>query len=347
MSNFSLHADSANQLLHGGRLRAAAAHYGIPVADWLDLSTGINPHGWPVPAIPSTTWERLPEDDDGLQQAARTYYGTDALLAVAGSQAAIQALPRLRPRCRVGVIAPGYNEHAHAWQRAGHNVIPVSANGLDSAAADVDVLVIIHPNNPTGTWFSVETMFHWHAQLAARGGWLVVDEAFIDAMPEHSLTPHCPRLGLIVLRSLGKFFGLAGARVGFVCAESSLIEALRALLGPWTVAAPSRHIAIQALADHDWQETARCRLVHHSERLAALLTQYGLAPNGGCALFQWVCTPQAAALHEQLARHGILTRLFDTPASLRLGLPGNDSDWARLAATLVTVCQPILHRAAR
>lgn len=347
MSNFLLHADSVNLLPHGGRLRAAAERYGIPLADWLDLSTGINPKGWPVPAIPPSAWARLPEDDDDLEQTARTYYGTDSLLAVTGSQAAIQTLPRLRPRCRVGVIVPGYNEHAHAWQRAGHNVMPIPIDALDSTVADVDVLVIIHPNNPTGAWFSTETLLHWHAQLAARGGWLVVDEAFIDATPEHSLAPHCPRPGLIVLRSLGKFFGLAGARVGFVCAESSLLKALQALLGPWAVAAPSRHVAMLALADCDWQEATCRHLIQSGERLAALLIQYGFAPSGGCALFQWVRTPRAAAFHEQFARRGILTRLFDTPASLRFGLPGGDSDWARLAAALAADYQPEFHRAAR
>jgi cobalamin biosynthetic protein CobC len=347
LSNFSLPTDSANPLPHGGRLRAAAEHYGIPLADWLDLSTGINPHGWPVPAIPSSAWARLPEDDDGLEQTARTYYGTDSLLAVAGSQAAIQALPRLRPRCRVGVIAPGYNEHAHAWRRTGHNVTPIPIDALDSAVADVDVLVIIHPNNPTGAWFSTETLLHWHAQLAARGGWLVVDEAFIDATPEQSLAPHCPRPGLIVLRSLGKFFGLAGARVGFVIAESVLLKQLQTLLGPWTVTAPSRWTAMQALSDRAWLETMRRQLIRNGERLTELLTQYGLAPSGGCALFQWVRTPRAVVLHEQLARHGILTRLFDTPASLRFGLPGSDSDWARLTIALATVCQPKSHRVTR
>jgi cobalamin biosynthetic protein CobC len=347
LSNSSPHADATDLLPHGGRLRAAAGRYGIPLADWLDLSTGINPHGWPVPAIPPSAWARLPEDDDGLEQAARTYYGTDSLLAVAGSQAAIQALPRLRPPCRVGVAAPGYNEHAHAWQRAGHTVVPVSADALDSAAADVDVLVVIHPNNPTGTRFEIETLLEWQTQLSKRGGWLVVDEAFIDATPEQSLAPHCPQRGLIVLRSLGKFFGLAGARVGFVIAESMLLRRLQTLLGPWTVTTPSRWAAIQALSDRDWREAARLLIIRSGERLAELLTQYGLAPSGGCALFQWVRTPQAAALHEQLARHGILTRLFDAPASLRFGLPGMETEWAKLAVALTAVHRPGADRAVR
>jgi cobalamin biosynthesis protein CobC len=227
-------------LHHGGRLRAAAAHYGIALDHWLDLSTGINPNGWPVLAIPTASWARLPEDDDGLEQAAQSYYETEHVLPVAGSQAAIQALPRLRPRSRVAVLDPGYAEHAYAWRRAGHEVTRVAAERLDEAMQDSDVLLLIHPNNPTGARFPVEQLLHWHARLAARGGWLVVDEAFMDVTPEHSLCRHASRESLIVLRSLGKFFGLAGARVGFVCAHPALLAQLHAVIGPWSVSAPAR-----------------------------------------------------------------------------------------------------------
>lgn len=321
-------------LEHGGRLRLAAARYGIPLADWLDLSTGINPNGWPVPSLPQATWARLPEDEDGLTEAACSYYGTRALLPVAGSQAAIQALPRLRAPCHVAVIYPGYAEHAHSWRRAGHTVTPVVAEELDDAIPSSDVLALIHPNNPTGTRFPREQLLDWHAQLAARGGWLVVDEAFIDATPGESLARFCPRPGLIVLRSLGKFFGLAGARVGFVLAEPALLEELRAQLGPWTVTAPSRRVATQALSDFPWQQTARLRLARDGERLASALKRHGLAPHGGCAFFQWVCTPHAVANHEYLATRGILTRLFKESPSLRFGMPGNEPDWIRLETAL-------------
>lgn len=342
MSDRSPASGNHGLLHHGGRLHAAAARYGIPRAEWLDLSTGINPGSWPVPSVPASAWARLPEDDDGLERAARDYYGTEHLLSVAGSQAAIQVLPMLRQPCRVGVLHPGYAEHAHAWRRAGHRMSPVTADGISTHVGNLDVLVLIHPNNPTGARFPVEQLIDWHGQLAARGGWLVVDEAFMDCTPGHSLAPYSPRPGLIVLRSLGKFFGLAGARVGFVCAQAELLGQLKALLGPWTVSAPARRVATAALEDRALQGNARQGLVNDSARLGALLTQHGLAPDSGCALFQWLKTSQAGILHQRLARQGILTRLFSEPASLRFGLPGNEADWQRLDVALAHATAPKL-----
>jgi len=327
-------------LEHGGRLRRAAQRYDIPIGAWLDLSTGINPRGWPVPAPPRAAWSRLPEEEDGLEAAARAYYGTQQLLAVAGSQAAIQALPRLRDHGRVSVLDPGYFEHAYAWRCAGHEVMSVTAGKLDEVVSASDVLVLIHPNNPTGARFSVDQLLAWQTRLDARGGWLVVDEAFMDAIPEASLAPFCPRSGLILLRSLGKFFGLAGARVGFVIAPPRLLERLDALLGPWAVSSPARWVATKALADRVWQQNNRRYLAAAGARLATLLTRRGLPPDGGCGLFQWVRTPDAAWLRDRLARRGILTRLFVEPPSLRFGLPGTEADWGRLEAVLADVTAP-------
>lgn len=328
--------DPTAPLRHGGRLRQAAAQYGIPLSEWLDLSTGINPNGWCDAAAPPPAhlWSRLPEDDDGLEQAAAAYYGSDALLPVAGSQAAIQALPRLRERGRVGVISPGYDEHERAWSQTGNRVYPVPIGNIDAAVTGLDVLVLIHPNNPTGACFTKKDLLRWHADLAARGGWLVVDEAFIDATPEQSMASVGPLPGLILLRSLGKFFGLAGARLGFVLADAAVTRPLAALLGPWTIANPCRWLATHALADQTWQAENRERLIDDGARLATLLTHHGLTPGGGTALFQWVPTNQATELHERLARTGILTRLFNTPAALRFGLPARASDWERLEQAL-------------
>ncbi len=321
-------------LSHGGRLREAAERFAIPPNEWLDLSTGINPNGWPVLQPPASAWTRLPEDTDELTTVACHYYGAHALLPTAGSQAAIQALPQLRTSSRVSVLTPGYAEHAAVWQRHNHIVTPITPEHIDTVLTETDVLVLIHPNNPTGTVFKTKQLLKWHKQLAIHGGWLIVDEAFMDATPEFSLVPYATLPGLIVLRSLGKFFGLAGARVGFICAHPELLTAINALLGPWAVNTPARWLAIQALQDTGWQPTARQRLQQDSQRLYQLLSRHGLKPDGGSAFFQWTRCTNADELFEKLACQGILVRLFDSPPSLRFGLPGNESDWQRLATAL-------------
>ncbi len=324
-------------LEHGGGLRAAAAQYGIPLSDWLDLSTGIHPQGWPVPPLPPTVWQRLPEIGDGLEDAAAAYYGTSHLLPVAGSQAAIQALPLLRERSRVGVLHPGYAEHAYAWQQAGHEVAALAVDALEGAVDRLDVLVLIHPNNPTGQRFAQATLRDWRSRLATRGGWLVVDEAFMDATPEDSLAGEMGLPGLIVLRSLGKFFGLAGARVGFVLAGSMVLERLQEALGPWAVSGPARWVATQALKDRCWQTQMRVDLRQAGERLGQILQRQGLPVAGGTALFQWVSLQEAKYWQEALARRGILVRRFADPPGLRFGLPGVESAWQRLELALAEV----------
>lgn len=326
-----------SSLHHGGRLRAAAARFAIPLENWLDLSTGINANGWPVRTPPASSWTRLPEEEDELNAVASRYYGTEFLLPVAGSQAAIQALPQLRPPSHVSVLNPGYAEHAQAWKRNHHTVSAVAPEQIDTILTNTDVLIIIHPNNPTGDTFPISQLLNWHAQLVQRGGWLIVDEAFIDATPELSMASLTTKPGLIVLRSLGKFFGLAGARVGFVCAYQQLLMTLNNLLGPWTVNGPARWMAIQALRDKSWQEKARQRLLQDSQRLHSLLSQHNLTPHGGSAFFQWVCPAKASDIFEKLACQGILTRLFTEPSSLRFGLPTIEAEWQRLDRALARI----------
>ena len=324
-------------LEHGGRLHQAAQRYGIPRDRWLDLSTGINPIGWQDTATSQSSWNRLPEEEDGLLEAAQAYYGASSLLPVSGSQAAIQTLPRLRSRSRVGVPVLGYNEHAHRWRQAGHDVEPLAPTQFAAAigGGGLDVLVVSNPNNPTGDRFSPSQLLEWHAHLSSRGGWLVIDEAFIDTTPESSVARFTDREGLIVLRSLGKFFGLAGARVGFVLSSPVLAQSLKEWLGPWTIAGPSRLVAKAALEDQAWQESNRQRLRSEGRRLLESLTNHGLKPTGGCDLFQWVARSNALAIHESLARAGILTRYFAEPApSLRFGLPATQADWQRLESAL-------------
>ncbi|MBI1905272.1 MAG: threonine-phosphate decarboxylase [Rhodocyclales bacterium] len=319
-------------LEHGGRLRAASERYRIPLSDWLDLSTGINPHGYPVPAIPAQAWLRLPEDDDGLLEAAARYYGTAELLPTAGTQPALQALPDLIFGERVTLLHPTYAEHRHAWR--GRQVHTCGPDELAAHIPHSDVVVLVHPNNPTGTRFDSATLRDWHRQLAARNGTLIVDEAFIDATPEHSLAAAAGTPGLVILRSLGKFFGLGGARVGFVLAAEALRTRLADALGPWTLSGPARHVARAALLDSEWQAMMLTRLHTEGTRLATLLRQHGCREPAGPALFQWLCTPHAADIQDRLARNGILVRRFDDPSSLRFGLPATESDWRRLSDAL-------------
>jgi cobalamin biosynthetic protein CobC len=321
-------------LEHGGRLRRAAQRYGIALEQWLDLSTGVNPTSWCGIDVPRSAWARLPEDDDGLLAAAQRYFGVLQVLPVAGSQAAIMHLPQLRAPGTVGVLAPSYAEHALRWREAGHQVAPLAIADCPSAADALDVLVLVNPNNPTGERIACAHLLEWHARLAARGGWLIVDEAFADADPSDSIASCTELEGLIVLRSLGKFFGLAGARVGFVLAAQEFLDVLEDRRGPWTIAGPARFIAQHALADRPWQNAMRARLHAQCARLVALLQRCGLPPAGGCSLFQWVPTVAAAAIHETLAREGILTRLFDAPNGLRFGLPAHDAEWERLERAL-------------
>lgn len=322
-------------LEHGGNITAASLKFGIPLADWLDLSTGINPDSYPIPEIPPAVWQKLPIDDDGLIEAACAYYGCQFALPTAGSQAALQTLPKLRSPSKVAMLSPMYNEHAQAWRRCGHDVRPFSGRPDNAILENADVVLICNPNNPTATRFSTTDLLDWHAQLAKRAGWLVVDEAFMDATPEHSIAQYAHLEGLFVLRSFGKFFGLAGARVGFLLANAYWLNKAQEIIGPWALTGASRFIAQQALRDQAWQQGAREQLSSSSQRLAALLHAHGLKPVAGTALFQFVPTLQATAWHQHLAAQGIWVRLFTEFSALRFGLPP-EHGWATLEAALKT-----------
>ena len=348
-------------LEHGGKLRSAAQHYGIQLDNWLDLSTGINPQSYPIQTINPLCWQRLPEDNDGLEAAATAYYGNDRLLVLPGSQAAIQILPTLFKPAVVAFLAPIYEEHPLAWQRAGHQLrrLPTLQRAL---AATTPIILLCNPNNPTATTLPREALLEAAAQLNNRGGWLIVDEAFADPEMANGATDftglaslagsaEAPRL--IVLRSLGKFFGLAGARVGFILGAAEKLDQLREAIGPWPVAHPSRAVAREALSGVAWQTAARKRLTTSSLRLADCLAPLGEVKR--TALF---CTlsmaeetatiatsttnPTSAASNEQqldalfehFARRAILTRRFAQHGLLRFGLPGNETEWQRLSTAI-------------
>lgn len=321
-------------LEHGGNLRDAVIRFGRPFEEWLDLSTGINPDFYPVPSLAANSWHRLPQPDPALAIAAQNYYNAPRMLPVAGTQAAIQALPRLRAKSQVAVAAPAYAEHAYHWAQAGHDMREVAYPELGNAIARCDVMVVCNPNNPTGATVAPALLLQWSEQLAARGGWLVVDEAFGDTAPHMSVAAWTDRPGLIVLRSVGKFFGLAGVRLGFVAADRHFLTALADALGPWTVSGPAQEIGCAALNDRAWQSAMRDQLLTHGDRLHSLLAGCGIQASGS-ALFQWWPEPRAERFWEFMAGQGIWVRLFTRGAGgIRIGLPPDETGWQRLQCAL-------------
>lgn len=324
---------------HGGNLAAAAQAYGRPVTEWLDLSTGINPEPYPVPPVPPEAWTRLPEPAalEALEQAARQAYdcATDAaVVAAPGTQMLIQWLPRLRTAGAVAVVTPTYGEHAAAWSAAGH-AVRAATTPEAGVAAGADVIILCNPNNPDGRRYAPQDLLDLAAAQAARGGWLIVDEAFADVAPEVSLCPRAGVPGLIVLRSPGKFYGLAGLRLGLAVCGADVAGPLAQALGPWAVSGPALAVGTAALADTAWRDRTRQDLVARRAALDGILASSGLLVAGGTDLFRLVETPEAAALFQRLCRAGVLVRPFSyAPHWLRFGLPGTDADLARLNEAL-------------
>lgn len=321
---------------HGGDLDRARALYGG--SDWLDLSTGINAAPYPLPEIPARIFSALPmaEDIRTLETIAAAAYGTRAqTVALAGAQAAIQLVPQLRARGRAAVLAPSYNEHGAALRAQGW-FVEEEHHPEDMAGADL--AVVVNPNNPDGRTWPPAVL----AGLAERVGFLVVDESFADPHPEVSLAPMLDRLGerVLVMRSFGKFFGLAGLRLGFALSGAETAARLRALAGPWSVSGPAIAAGRTALVDHGWREATVRRLTHDATRLDRLASEVGWHPVGGTALFRTFDTKDAAWAQERLARAAIWSRRFAySPTWLRLGLPGSDIAWSRLSQALAGSCK--------
>lgn len=316
---------------HGGNLDLAVQRFGGRVEDWIDLSTGINRQPYPVGEIEPRSWTALPSrsDIDTLLAAARQAYATEApILAIAGAQAAIQLLPRLAPVGRARVLGPTYNEYAGVLSAAGWDVAEVSTL---EALAGADLAVVVNPNNPDG-------QRHDRAELLAllpQVGRLVIDESFADAVPELSLAGEAGRAGLLILRSFGKFYGLAGLRLGFALGGEADIAALSAMSGPWPVSGAAIAVGRRALRDRAWAEATARRLKGECLRLDAVVKSKGWRLVGGTSLFRLYDVGDATAAQEKLARSHIWSRIFaQRPGWLRLGLPGDEGEWSRLIAAL-------------
>lgn len=323
---------------HGGSLGRARALFPHAPQPFVDLSTGINPHSYPLFELPATALSRLPEAARlrELARVAAGAYGAPSAENVTVAPGTQILLPRVASLVSPGkalVLGPTYAEHARAAAIAGHAVAEVDDF---EALAGAEIAIVVNPNNPDGLVVSRERLLRLAETLRAIGGLLVVDEAFMDVGPHaESLAGDVGRGGIVVLRSFGKFFGLAGLRLGFALSDAATVERLETQFGPWAVAGPALEYGIRALADSGWQAGMRRRLAQDAERLDALLSRFGVAVAGGTTLFRYLRLADAPGLFSTLGERGILLRHFsERPQVLRAGLPGSQEEWQRLESAL-------------
>jgi cobalamin biosynthesis protein CobC len=325
------------RLPHGGDLAAARRRFPDAPEPLIDLSTGINPHPYPLPPLPPDLFTRLPEPDalERLAETAARAYGAaaDQVVVAPGTQSLLAPAFGLVAPGRAAILGPTYAEHARVAALVGHRVEEV---GTFDALAGTDLAVVVNPNNPDGRLTSRLALLALAEVKRRRGGLVVVDEAFAEVGPPGlSAAAEVGRGNLVVLRSFGKFYGLAGLRLGFALATAPVAARLRVTLGPWPVAGPALAAGEAALADAGWAKTMRDVLARDAARLDGLLTGAGLEIAGGTSLFRLVHTPAAGMLADHLGRAGIVVRRFaEAPTSLRFGLPADEAAWQRLAAAL-------------
>jgi cobalamin biosynthesis protein CobC len=325
-------------LFHGGDLGAARRLFPGAPEPFIDLSTGINPNPYPIPKLPVEDFARLPDTDaiDALKVAAARYYGAPSPACIAtapGSQILLPVVAALAPPGRAAVMTPGYSEYARAATLAGRDVVRVRDLAECSGAA---IVIVGNPNNPDGRLFGQRELLALATSLRRHNGLLVVDEAFMDAGPTGgSLASEVGYGNVVVLRSFGKFFGLAGLRLGFAVAAPPLVARLSATLGPWAVSGPAVAIGTKALADDVWIARTRERTAKSCQRLNTLFSDLDIAIVGGTTLFWLVRTPAASPLFRHLGQAGIWTRAFPEQADwLRFGLPADRGQWKRVEDAL-------------
>lgn len=319
---------------HGGDLDRAISHYGGARHDWLDLSTGINPHAYALPELASDLWASLPDKSlfDDAERAAQMAYGTTArCVPLAGAQQAIQLYPAIVPKGKeqAHLLSPTYNEHEAQLGRHGWDV--TLCDKLDDLKG-ADCAVVVNPNNPDGQIFAPQDLL----ALSDEVGTLIIDESFCDPHPEASLLSYQRAVpaNVIILRSFGKFYGLAGVRLGFVCGTGADIEAMAQAAGKWNVSGPALVIGTAALHDTAWRNKMIAKLEGDAQRLDDLMCAAGLQLVGGTTLFRLYECEVASAVQDRLARHHIWSRIFSYNQKwIRLGLPEADS-WDRLARAL-------------
>jgi cobalamin biosynthetic protein CobC len=322
--SLSLQNSDASPLYHGGDLAAARRLFPGAPEPWIDLSTGINPEPYPIPILPVDVFTRLPDRERlaELESCAARRFGVAShgeVIAAPGTQALIQLLPQLHKAKSVGILGFTYGEYQQVWREIG--LTPKVVEDLEALSA-CDLAIIVNPNNPDGRLVPAQDLVVLAQHLARKGGLLVVDEAFIDLLPQNqSLVPILPESGALVLRSFGKTYGLPGLRLGFAVAGAALAANLRARLGPWAVSGPAIEIGCSALGDDAWLMSLPQRLARQAACVEEALTRCGARRIGGTPLFHLFAYSEAEKLFMRFGREGVLLRHFpERPQWLRAGL---------------------------
>ena len=326
---------------HGGRLVEARSLFPEAEQPWVDLSTGINRRSYPAPRATSLARCTLPEPMELIQleeTAAEAFEVADPerVVAVAGTELALRLLPHALDLNEAAVLGPTYSSHADAWERARSNVLGVTESTLNSCLDRPLALTVVNPNNPDGRVLSHDRLLELHECVGNHGGVLIVDEAFADTDPSNSVSAIAGgsrASRMIVLRSFGKFYGLAGVRLGFIIAAPAIARRVRTLMGEWPVSADALAAGRKAYADHAWSARMRVLLRRSASRLDAMLRHAGFEIIGGTSLYRLVRSPDARLRFLRLLQAGVLVRPFDHDETLlRFGIPHGRAEWERLAA---------------
>lgn len=284
-------------------------------------------------------------DDRHATAALADFHGvpTDMVLPTAGGAEAFTLIARAGLGTRPCMVHPQFTEPEAALIAAGlqpERLVLTERSGFRLGAARVprgaDLVLVGNPTNPTGVLHPVGELRH----LGREGRTLVVDEAFMDAVPGEAESMIGARMtGVLVIRSLTKTWGLAGLRVGYVVGDAALIARLRRQQPPWAVSTPALAAIRAVCSERGRVESGAAATAYaaHRDHLTTGLRRLGLAAIPSHAPFVLVEGPKG--LRQALRGHGYAVRRGDT-------FPGLGPEWIRIAVRQPAVIDAFLATAA-
>ena len=315
---------------HGGNLDKAISFYGGKESEWIDLSTGINPNSYPIPKLSISDWRSLPTKTEikDLESIIKSKQKISSeIIMVPGAQMAINFLPFLLKGegTEVRILTPTYNEYNYCFTNTGFKVNSCQKfNQLFNS----DIAIIVNPNNPDGKIYEINELF----ELSKSVKILIVDESFIDSVECDSIVNQLNEdvSNIIVIRSFGKFFGLAGLRLGYVFSGKEIIRKFKRFFGPWQISKMSVKIATIAFSDDVWIKKTKNNLNEKANAIDNLMKKINWKITGGTNLFRLYSTSNSDLAQKLLAEKFIWSRKFSYSKKwIRLGIP-NERDFKKL-----------------